>query len=60
MISLKELVKKKIAKPPSKKEIIGKSKGLFVGCVSIFYNDQGYIFIAYANRVLANYGKAQF
>ena len=35
------------------------SKVLFGGCVSIFYNGQGLIFIPHANKVLANYSKIQ-
>ena len=36
------------------------SKVLFGGCVSIFYNAQGLIFIPHANKVLADYGKIWF
>ena len=36
------------------------SKVLFGGCVSIFYNSRGLIFIPHANKVLADYGKLQF
>ena len=31
---------------------------MFVGYVSIFYNDWGFIFVPHANTVLADYGKA--
>ena len=31
-----------------------RSKVVFVGCVSIFYNDRGFIFIPHANKVLAD------
>ena len=34
-----------------------KSKFVFVGCVSIFYNDWGLIFIPHVNTVLADHGK---
>ena len=37
-----------------------KSKVVFVGCVSIFYNDQGLIFIPHANIILADHGKIWF
>jgi len=36
-----------------------KSKVLLVGCISIFYNGQGFIFKPHANKVLADYGKVQ-
>ena len=36
------------------------SKFVFVGCVSIFYNDRGLIFIPHTNTVLADHGKVQF
>ena len=59
MIGLKTLAKKKIVKPPMKKTNCRKSRVVFVGCVSIFYNNQVYIFIDYANRVLADHGRTQ-
>ena len=34
-----------------------KSKVVFVGCVSMFYNDWGLIFIPHANTDLADHGK---
>ena len=50
MIGLKTLAKKKIVKPPTKKTNCRKSRVVFVGCVSIFYNDRGLIFIPHANK----------
>ena len=58
MISLKELTGKKDGEAGDKKVNCKKRKVLFVGCVSIFYNDRGFIFIPHANTVLADYGKA--
>ena len=61
MISSKELVKKeKDGEATDGKVNCEKSKVLLFGCVSIFYNDRGLIFIPYANKVLADYGKARF
>ena len=60
MISLIELVKKRKGEVADEKVNCRKSKVLFGGCVSIFYNDQRLIFIPYANKVLADYGKVQF
>ena len=34
-----------------------RSKVVFVGCVSIFYNDRGLIFITHANKDLVDHGK---
>ena len=31
-----------------------------IGCVSICYNDRGFIFIPHANTILADYGRVQF
>ena len=57
MIGLKELAKKKMAKPPTEKVNCSKSRVVFVGCISIFYNDRGHIFIPHAKKVLANHVK---
>ena len=60
MISLKELAKKeKYGEAANGKVNCKQSKVLFGGCVSIFYNDRGLIFIPHANKVLADYGKIQ-
>ena len=34
-----------------------KSRVLFGGCLSIFYNDREFIFIPHANKDLADHGK---
>ena len=60
LISLKELAKKKDGEAADGKVNCEKSKFVFVGCVSIFYNDQEYIFISYAKWVLADQGKTKF
>ena len=59
LINLKELTEKENGEVADEKINYEKSKVLLVGCVSIFYNDRGYIFIPHANRVLADYGKIQ-
>ena len=59
LISLKELTKKKKdGEAANGKVNCEKSKVCLFGCVSIFYNDRGFIFIPHANTVLADYGKA--
>ena len=57
MISLKELAKKKKAEAADEKVNCKRNKVLLYGCVSIFYNDRGLIFIPHANKVLADHGK---
>ena len=61
MIGLKELVekRKKDGEVANRKVNYKQSKVLFGGCVSIFYNGRGLIFIPHANTVLADYGKVQ-
>ena len=61
MISLKELAKKKKdGEVADRKVNCEKSKVVIVGCVSIFYNDRGFIFIPHANTILTDHGKARF
>ena len=57
LIGLNELVKKKDGEAVDEIVNCRKSRVLFGGCVSIFYNDRGFIFISQANKVLADYDK---
>ena len=59
MIGLKGTRKKEKGEVVDEKVNCRKSKVLFGGCVSIFYNGQGLIFIPHANKVLADYDKTQ-
>ena len=60
MISLKELAKKEKGEAADRKVNCKKSKVLVDGCISIFYNDRGLIFIPHANTILAEHGKVRF
>ena len=57
LIGLNELVKKKYGEAVDEIVNCRKSRVLFGGCVSIFYDDREFIFISQANKVLADYGK---
>ena len=52
--------RKKGSKAADEKVNCEKSKAVFVGCVSIFYNGWGLIFIPHANTILTDHGKARF
>ena len=61
MIGSKELAKKKKdGEAADEKVNCKKSKVLLCGCVSIFYNGRGLIFIPHANTILADYDRVRF